>query len=196
MFEIRKCQSNYFPIFTFFCCSFFEQQVEIPPSWDNMSPLLCISLLNSSGCSTGTSLYSETENMNFSSLWLWIPLNPRHHLWERATLGTTLCSRMSVTLAGRVLSSGFTITLTLPSGKTDDTNEGWLLVSGYQRHTLPPLCYTVPGPTGSHRHCSLRKHTPSDGQRQVRNNMGQINSMIRLGDDSSWDGRLKKKSLF
>lgn len=99
---------------------------------------------------------------------------------------------MSVTLAGRVLSSGFTITLTLPSGKTDDTNEGWLLVSGYQRHTLPPLCYTVPGPTGSHRHCSLRKHTPSDGQRQVRNNMGQINSMIRLGDDSSWDGRLKK----
>lgn len=46
--------------------------------------------------------------------------------------------------AGRVLSSCFPLTLTLPSGKTDDTNEGWLLVSWHQTHTLPPLCNTVP----------------------------------------------------
>lgn len=46
--------------------------------------------------------------------------------------------------AGQVLSSRFPLTLTLPSGKTDDTNEGWLLVSWHQTHTLLPLCYTVP----------------------------------------------------
>lgn len=46
--------------------------------------------------------------------------------------------------AGRVLSSDFPLSLTLPSGKTDDTNEGWLLVSWHQTHTLLPLCDTVP----------------------------------------------------
>lgn len=87
--------------------------------------------------------------------------------------------------AGRVLSSSFPLTLTLPSGKTDDTNEGWLLVSWHQTHTHSSYCVTLSLlPPGSHRHRSLRKHTLSDGQRQVRNDMGQFNSMVTFNHET------------
>lgn len=87
--------------------------------------------------------------------------------------------------AGRVLSSSLPLTLTLPSGKTDDTNEGWLLVSWHQTHTHCSYCATLSLlPPGSHRHRSLRKRTCSDGQRQVRNDTGWFNKMIRVFDAS------------
>lgn len=87
--------------------------------------------------------------------------------------------------AGRVLSSSLPLTLTLPSGKTDDTNEGWLLVSWHQTHTHCSYCATLSLlPPGSHRHRSLRKRTCSDGQRQVRNDTGWFDRMIRVFDAS------------
>lgn len=61
---------------------------------------------------------------------------------------------------GRVLSSGLPPPLTLPSGKTDDTNEGWLRVSWHPTRTHCCYCATLsPLPPGSHRRRSLRKYT-------------------------------------
>lgn len=77
--------------------------------------------------------------------------------------------------AGRVLSSSSPLTLTLPSGKTDDTNEGRLLVSWHQHtHTAPIVLHCPCCPPESHRHRSLRKHTQRDGQRQVRKDRGRF----------------------
>lgn len=83
--------------------------------------------------------------------------------------------------AGRVLSSSFPLTLTLPSGKTDDTNEGWLLVSWHQTHTHCFHCATLSLlPPGSHRRCSLRKRTHGDGQSQVSSDTGLVHSLHLL----------------
>lgn len=92
--------------------------------------------------------------------------------------------------AGRVLSSSFPLTLTLPSGKTDDTNEGRLLVSWRPTHTHCSYCATLsPLPPGSHRHCSLHKHTHGYGQKQVASAGAMTRDCLtaRLFD-ASWGG--------
>jgi len=71
-----------------------------------------------------------------------------------------LRGRMSFTLQHESFHQAPPRTLTLPSGKADDTNEGWLLVSWHQTHTLLPLCYTVPAaPWESQTLLTAQTHT-------------------------------------
>lgn len=108
-------------------------------SWVNF---LSFSLLNSSGCSTGTCLCRGIENMKPSFS---LTVNPLKALVSPVRAGMGWGSRWESAArqnechpAGRVLSSSSPLTLTLPSGKTDDTNEGRLLVSWHQHtHTAP-----------------------------------------------------------
>lgn len=85
------------------------------------------------------------------------PWNPQ---WDLGTLRirVNVVQQNKCHPAGWVLSSSLPLTLTLPSGETDDTNEGRLHVSWHQSHTLLPLFYTVSfPPTLNHRHNSLYK---------------------------------------
>lgn len=84
---------------------------------------------------------------------------------------------------GRVLSSDLPLTLTLPSGKTDDTNEGWPLVSWYQTRTHCSHCATLSLlPPGRHRHCLVHKHAHKDGQRDVSRKTWEVYSMKGIFD--------------
>lgn len=119
------------------------------------------------GCKAGLGTWSSL------SLWLWIPLKPWYHLWE---LGTwlqepqwALRGRMSVTLQDESFHQASLLLWPCHLGKQMTLMRDGSLSPG-TKCTHCSHCATLSLlPPESHRHRSLRKHTRSDGQRQVRN---------------------------
>lgn len=154
------------------------------PSWVNFSLLRSIFLLNSSGCSMSTWLYTRNENMK---LFFSLTVNPTKALVSPVRAGnlasgvvvSVLCGRMSVTLQDESFHQASLLPWPCHLGKQMILMRDGSLSPG-TKHTHCSHCATMsPLPPGSHRHRSLRKHTHCDGHRQVRNDMGRVATMIR-----------------
>lgn len=135
------------------------------------------------------------------ALRLWIPVKLRYQL---RVLGAGASEGRAKAVwqsechpVGHVLSSGLPLPLTLPSGKTDDTNEGWLPVSWHRTHTHCCHCATLsPLPPGSHRRRSLRKYTNQKKKcgRVVRNS-SNLGRHYRSGFKNSYYSALVAKTI-
>lgn len=84
--------------------------------------------------------------------------------------------------AGRVLSSGFPLTLTLPSGKQMILMRDSSLSPGTQQAHTGPIVLHCPCCPLEVTNRTLHKRAHSDGQREVCNETGRFNSSIRIFD--------------